>query len=96
MALDNWPNLMELGSNLAILEAVQRNLGVGVLSEYAARDWLALGRVAVVRLQRCRTSRRFYAVWRHRKPLPLPAQLFLNLLFPSRRYKRSTSQANAG
>lgn len=89
LSLDDWESVMELGSNLAIKEAVQRRLGIAILSQYVVRDWVETGQLAQVAIARWKAARRFYAVWRRHKPLPVAAQLFLDVLFA----RRSASRA---
>jgi len=89
LSLDDWESVMELGSNLAIKEAVQRGLGIAIVSQYVVRDWVESGQLAQVAIARWKAARRFYAVWRRHKPLPVAAQLFLDVLFA----RRSPSRA---
>jgi DNA-binding transcriptional LysR family regulator len=87
-SLDDWQSVMELGSNLAIQEAVQHGVGIAILSQYAIRDWVESGQLVQVCIARWQAARRFYAVWRRHKPLPVSAQLFLDVLFSHRRSSR--------
>lgn len=85
LALENWSAWMELGSNLAIKDAVQRNLGIAILSEYAVRDWVALGYLVQVPVRHWQATRRFYAAWLRDNPISLPAQLFMEMVLPRRK-----------
>lgn len=83
---------LELGSNEAIKEAVQRGLGLAVLSEQAVRADLRAGRLHALRVAGLPLEREMFAVWDRRRILPIPAQFFLDLLAPcpggARRHKQ--------
>lgn len=71
---------LELGSNEAIKEAVQRGGGIAVLSVYAVHKELEAGRLLAIPMKDIHCDRDMYVVQDHRRVLPLPARLFLNYL----------------
>jgi DNA-binding transcriptional LysR family regulator len=73
---------LELGSNEAIKEAVQRGLGTAVLSTHAIERELASGKLHALKVTGLRLEREMYAVWDRRRVLPIPARQFLDLLAP--------------
>lgn len=77
-ALSELRVVLELGSNEAIREAVQRGVGVAILSVYAVHKELEAGRLVALPLKEIRCDREMYLVQDRRRVLPLPARLFLN------------------
>jgi DNA-binding transcriptional LysR family regulator len=73
---------LELGSNEAIKEAVQRGLGVAILSTHAVRDDTEAGRLHALQVTGLPLLREMLVVWDRRRVLPIPARLFLDLLEP--------------
>ena len=71
---------LELGSNEAIKEAVQRGVGVAVLSAFALGKEIEAGRLVALPMKGIRCDRDMYVVQDRRRALPLPAQLFLTYL----------------
>jgi DNA-binding transcriptional LysR family regulator len=71
---------LELGSNEAIKEAVQRGAGVAVLSVFALDRELDTGRLVALPLKDLHCDRDMYVVQDRRRALPFPAQLFLAYL----------------
>ncbi|MSQ95025.1 MAG: LysR family transcriptional regulator [Gemmataceae bacterium] len=72
--------VLELGSNEAIKDAVQRGLGLSVLSTYALKNELENGKLHALQVTGLALGREIYAVWDRRRVLPIPAQLFLDQL----------------
>ncbi|GAB4256454.1 LysR substrate-binding domain-containing protein [Deferrisoma sp.] len=71
----------ELGSTTAVLEAVKAGLGAGFVSERAAAEALASGRVRSVAVDGVvPVSRRFLAVWHPRRALGPAARALLEIL----------------
>jgi DNA-binding transcriptional LysR family regulator len=73
---------MELGSNEAIKEAVQRGLGLALLSTLAIQKEIQAGQLQAVPVADLALDREMFAVWDRRRVLPIPARLFLDLLGP--------------
>jgi DNA-binding transcriptional LysR family regulator len=73
---------LELGSNEAIKEAVQRGLGLAVLSTHAVQDELRTGKLHALQVTGLPLVRDMFVVWDRRRVLPIPARLFLDLLEP--------------
>jgi DNA-binding transcriptional LysR family regulator len=71
---------LELGSNEAIKEAVQRGAGAAVLSIYAVQKELQAGRLFTVEISDLPYDRDLYIVHDQRRAMPLPARLFLDFL----------------
>lgn len=71
---------LELGSNEAIKEAVQRGLGLAVLSTHVVRQEVAAGTLHTLHIAGLPLVREMYVVWDRRRALAIPAQLFLDLL----------------
>jgi len=71
---------LELGSNEAIKEAVQRGVGVAVLSVYAVHREVEAGRLVAIPMKDIHCDRDMYVVQDRRCVLPLPARLFLTYL----------------
>lgn len=62
VSLDKIPRTMELGSTRAVITAVEANLGVSIVSKYAAKEPLTLGKVKEVQLSGVDLSRYLYQV----------------------------------
>ncbi|NLI13742.1 selenium metabolism-associated LysR family transcriptional regulator [Pelotomaculum propionicicum] len=60
--LDKIPHTMELGSTRAVITAVEANLGVSIVSKYAVKEALELGRVKEVKLSGVDLSRYLYQI----------------------------------
>jgi DNA-binding transcriptional LysR family regulator len=71
---------VELGSNEAIKEAVQRGLGVAVLSTYVVHKELAAGRLHAVAVKDFDCDRDIFLVHDRRRVLPPPARRFRTYL----------------
>jgi DNA-binding transcriptional LysR family regulator len=77
---------IELGSSAAIKEAVQRGLGLAVVSRQAvARETRRGGSLHALRVTGLALRREVFAVCDRRRALPIPARLFLDLLPPCRK-----------
>jgi LysR family transcriptional regulator, low CO2-responsive transcriptional regulator len=74
--------VLELGSNEGIKEAVQRGIGLAVLSTYAVPRQRRAGGLHVLRVAGLPLEREFFIVRDRRRVLPIPAQLFLDFLAP--------------
>jgi DNA-binding transcriptional LysR family regulator len=72
--------VLEVGSNEAIKEAVLQDLGVAVLSTRAVGKELHAGQLFALPVTGLSLVREMLAVWDRRRPLPIPAHLFLELL----------------
>jgi DNA-binding transcriptional LysR family regulator len=73
---------LELGSNEAIKEAVLQGLGLAILSSQAVAKELQAGKLHAVQVTGLPLRRELFVVWDRRRVLPIPAQLFLDLLEP--------------
>jgi LysR family transcriptional regulator, low CO2-responsive transcriptional regulator len=74
---------LELGSNEAIKEAVQRGLGLAILSTHTVeKETRADGPLRSLRVASLSLERQMFVVWDRRRVLPIPARLFLDLLGP--------------
>ncbi len=73
---------LEVGSNEAIKDAVQRGMGIAVLSTHAVAADVAAGRLHALAVAGLRLERPMYVVRDRRRALPIAAQLFLDLLRP--------------
>jgi DNA-binding transcriptional LysR family regulator len=71
---------LELGSNEAIKEAVQRGVGIAVLSASAVHKELEAGRLLALPVKELHCVRDMFTVRDRRRVLPLPARLFLTYL----------------
>lgn len=71
---------LELGSNEAIKEAVQRGVGIAALSVYAVHKEVDAGRLLALPVKDIHCDRDMYVVQDRRRVLPLPARLFLTYL----------------
>lgn len=71
---------LELGSNEGIKEAVQRGVGVAILSTYAVQKELRAGTLLVLEVSDLHCDRDMFIVQDKRRVLPLSARLFLNFL----------------
>jgi DNA-binding transcriptional LysR family regulator len=72
--------VLELGSNEAIKDAVQRGVGVAVLSVLAVQKELQAGRLHALELKDIHCDRDMFVVQDRRRVPPLPARLFLTFL----------------
>ncbi len=79
---------LELGSNEAIKEAVQRGLGLAVLSRHAVHKEIKAGTLRALTVSGLALEREMFVVWDRRRVLPIPAKLFLDLLEPCRKQGR--------
>lgn len=75
--------ILELGSNEAIKEAVLRGLGLAMLSTHTVRHEIEAGRLHALSIQGLSLDRDMFVVWDRQRPLPIPAQLFLEFLASS-------------
>jgi DNA-binding transcriptional LysR family regulator len=71
---------LELGSNEALKEAVQRGLGVAVLSTHVVRHEVENGPLHAVEIADLSLEREMFVVWDRRRVLPIPARLFLDVV----------------
>ncbi len=71
---------LELGSNEAIKEAVQRGLGLAILSTHAVAREVEAGRLHALQVSGLDLARELFVVWDDRRVLPIPARHFLDLL----------------
>jgi DNA-binding transcriptional LysR family regulator len=71
---------LELGSNEAIKEAVLKGLGLAILSKRAVGKEIQGGELRALKVARLPLLREMFVVWDRRRVLPIPAQLFLDLL----------------
>jgi DNA-binding transcriptional LysR family regulator len=74
---------LELGSNEAIKEAVQRGMGIAVLSERTIEKEVQAGTLRALPINGLDLSREMFVTWDKRRVLPIPARLFLDVLSPS-------------
>jgi DNA-binding transcriptional LysR family regulator len=74
---------LELGSNEAIKQAVARGLGLAILSTRAVSKELRAGRFRALSINDLDLTREMFVVWDRRRALPIPAQLFIDLLAPA-------------
>ncbi len=81
--------MLELGSNEAIKEALQRGLGAAVLSTRAVAKEIQSGKLHVVQIAGLTLTREMSISWDRRRVLPIPAQLFLEVLEPALAESRS-------
>jgi LysR family transcriptional regulator, low CO2-responsive transcriptional regulator len=82
--------VMELGSNEAIKEAVQRGLGLTVLSTHAVAREIEAGRCHALHIAGLALTRDLFIVWDQRRVLPIPARHFLDLVTPADSQKKIT------
>jgi DNA-binding transcriptional LysR family regulator len=80
LSLADFRVALELGSNEAIKEAVQRGVGVAILSTYAVQKELRAGQLVGLVVRDLDCDRDMYVVQDRRRVLPLPARLFLHFL----------------
>ena len=73
---------LELGSNEAIKEAVQRGMGVAVLSERTIEKEVQAGTLHALPITGLDLSREMFVAWDKRRVLPMPARLFLDIISP--------------
>ncbi len=67
---------LELGSNEAIKEAVQRGLGLAVLSSYAVEKELRANQLVALKVTDLHCDREMFVVWDRRRVLSAPARTF--------------------
>jgi DNA-binding transcriptional LysR family regulator len=79
-SLHDFHVTLELGSNEAIKEAVQRGLGAAVLSSRAVPKEVQAGTLHALQISGVPLERMMFATWDRRRVLPIPARLFLDLL----------------
>jgi DNA-binding transcriptional LysR family regulator len=72
--------VLELGSNEAIKEALTRGLGLAFLSTRVVEREVAEGRLFALGVRGLTLERDLFVCWDRRRPLPIPARLFLDLL----------------
>jgi DNA-binding transcriptional LysR family regulator len=80
LSLANLQVALELGSNEAIKEAVQRGVGIAILSTYAVQRELRAGQLHDLEVTDLHCDRDMYVVQDRKRVLPLPARLFLLFL----------------
>lgn len=80
VALADFGPPLELGSNEAIREAVRQGAGVAFLSALVVAEDVRAGRLHALGVQGVDLGRDLYAVHDQRRPLTIPARLFLDLL----------------
>jgi DNA-binding transcriptional LysR family regulator len=76
LSLGDLNVLVELGSNAAIKDAVQRGLGVAFLSRLAVKRELGAEELRAVTVRGLRLKRNFYLVYQRRRPLSPAASAF--------------------
>ncbi len=69
----------EMGSTMAVLQAVRAKVGLGFISQRAVTDDLAAGRVVKLKFKGLKLARKFYLVTRHRRTHAPAAQAFIGL-----------------
>src|SRR5207253_1793446 len=69
---------LELGSNEAIQEAVERGVGLAILSRHAVSKEVKAGRLHALEVTGLTLKRDIFVVWDRRRVLPIPARLFLD------------------
>jgi DNA-binding transcriptional LysR family regulator len=67
---------LELGSNEAIKEAVNRGLGLAVLSSYAVAKEVKAGQLVALKVKDLHLGREMFVVWDRRRVLSAPARTF--------------------
>jgi DNA-binding transcriptional LysR family regulator len=81
--------VLELGSNEAIKESVQRGMGLAILSARAVEKAAKRGGpLRALKVEGLSLEREMFVVWDRRRVLPIPARLFLDLLEPCARTPR--------
>ena len=75
--------VLELGSNEAIKDAVQRGVGLAVLSTHAIQKELQAGQLHALPVAGLALERELFVVRDRRRALPIPAHLFLDILGPN-------------
>ena len=82
-SLHNMHITLELGSNEAIKEAVQRGMGIAVLSERTVEKEVQAGKLRALAINGLDLSREIFVTWDKRRVLAIPARLFFDVLSPS-------------
>lgn len=83
-SLNDLQVALELGSNEAIKEAVQRSLGLAVLSTHVVEKEVKARQLHPIQISDLPLLREMFVVWDRRRVLPISARLFLDLLEPCR------------
>lgn len=78
--LKDLPVRLEMGSNEAIKEAVQRGAGPAFLSVFAVHQDIAAGRFAAVTVDGLQATRDLFVAWDRRRVLPPTARAFLQIV----------------
>jgi DNA-binding transcriptional LysR family regulator len=78
---------LELGSNEAIKRAVAGGLGVAIISLRSAKKEIQSRKLHALQIRGLTLAREIYVVWNERRALPIPAQLFLDILERRRQRK---------
>ena len=71
---------LELGSNVAIKDAVKRGLGIAFLSRLAVHRELDARELQAVEVSGLSLARQFYLVYHRRRPLSPAASAFLRFI----------------
>ena len=79
-SLHDFRVTLELGSNEAIKEAVQRGIGAAVVSTRTVHKEVETGRLHALQITGLTLTREMFVTWDRRRVLPIPARLFLDLL----------------
>jgi DNA-binding transcriptional LysR family regulator len=80
---------LELGSNEAIKKAVEGGLGVAIVSTRSAKKEIQSGKLHTLSVKGLALTREMYVVWNERRALPIPAQLFLDIVERRRHHRES-------
>jgi DNA-binding transcriptional LysR family regulator len=79
-SLSDLRTTLELGSNEAVKEAVLGGLGGAFLSTHVVQKELKTGQLHALSVSDLALTREMFVVWDQRRVLPIPAQLFRDLL----------------
>jgi LysR family transcriptional regulator, transcriptional activator of the cysJI operon len=79
MGLEDLEVAAQMGSTMAVLQAVRAQVGVGVISHLALVDDLAAGRVVELDLEGLELKRQFHLVTRKKRTHSPAAQAFMAL-----------------
>lgn len=80
LVLDDFTVAAQMGSTMAVLQAVRAKVGIGILSRLALADDLESGKVAIVEVDALDLSRQFHLVLRKRRSHSPAAEAFIKLL----------------
>lgn len=80
VSLGGLGQALELGSNEAIREAVRQGAGVAFLSNLVVAEDARAGRLHALAVEGLDLMRDLYALYDRRRPLTIPARLFLDVL----------------